>query len=911
MEDGDWWPPLAAWGAMLLVLTYLGLVRRVTGASRTAFSCRERGRAEEARRLPADGHPCINRPVHRTLLFFPPLDLQWNPRLSGFLLQLFVHLANSAFGQLFLVPLLIRLNNFTVLRYLDIAEDPTFMPVVAEEEKSDNSKSGNVSECLPELLKISSHSAGPSFSFKGIQDYLNCYQIEPTPFSVTMAGRKKSKLSILDCYLFPRSGELTPLQVAKNIIAALQDDEKSSLSIRAIVQWNQQEIIKMAEDSTARYKRKQPLSLLDGIPVCLKEEIKVVPYHHRSGTEYLGLEPESEDATVTIKLRKAGAIIIGASNMHELGIGTTGCNPNRFHGTARNPYNPHHFTGGSSSGSAAAVAAGLCPLALGTDGGGSVRIPASFCGIVGLKGTFGRISAFGCHPLSYSTVSLGPLCVSVADAAIAYAILAGPDPLYPYGLCQPKPSLSEVITSDLKGLKLGIDWNLFKACDAEILDACQKAVEFLKGFGASVVDLSLPEMEEVRVAHVICILSEMRDFLQPDFNNHFQQMYADDTQLYLLFSTNPGEAVAVMGWMRASKLKLNPDKTEVLLVGGSGFGEGDLDLVLNGVALPLRDKVLSLRVLLDPELSLEAQVAAVVRSAFFQLRLVHQLRPYLENDCLATVTNALVTSRLHFCNALYVGLPLKSVRMLQLVQNRAARLLTGTGRYVHMTPVLHQLHWLPIEVWAQFRVLVMTYEALNSLGPGYLKERLRPYMPARPLRSAGEALLREPSVKDIRRNLDTRLNLAIASQFSALDYIKANRQRSRTIAFLQEMFANVNCLLTPGTACCAPKIQGSDLLTGCSDVQTTIRTIRGFLAVSNLNNSSSSSLDPCRYMQLANLTGIPALVVPVGYTVSGLPISLQIMAKWWDEALLFRIGLKLEQLRNITAKPLIYYDILG
>ncbi|XP_044308321.1 fatty acid amide hydrolase-like [Varanus komodoensis] len=615
MEDGDWWPPLAAWGAMLLVLTYLGLVRRVTGASRTAFSCRERGRAEEARRLPADG---------------------WNPRLSGFLLQLFVHLANSAFGQLFLVPLLIRLNNFTVLRYLDIAEDPTFMPVVAEEEKSDNSKSGNVSECLPELLKISSHSAGPSFSFKGIQDYLNCYQ----------------------------SGELTPLQVAKNIIAALQDDEKSSLSIRAIVQWNQQEIIKMAEDSTARYKRKQPLSLLDGIPVCLKEEIKVVPYHHRSGTEYLGLEPESEDATVTIKLRKAGAIIIGASNMHELGIGTTGCNPNRFHGTARNPYNPHHFTGGSSSGSAAAVAAGLCPLALGTDGGGSVRIPASFCGIVGLKGTFGRISAFGCHPLSYSTVSLGPLCVSVADAAIAYAILAGPDPLYPYGLCQPKPSLSEVITSDLKGLKLGIDWNLFKACDAEILDACQKAVEFLKGFGASVVDLSLPEMEEVRVAHVICILSEMRDFLQPDFNNHFQQM-----------------------------------------------------------------------------------------------------------------------------------------------------------------------------------------------------------------------------------NLDTRLNLAIASQFSALDYIKANRQRSRTIAFLQEMFANVNCLLTPGTACCAPKIQGSDLLTGCSDVQTTIRTIR--------------------YMQLANLTGIPALVVPVGYTVSGLPISLQIMAKWWDEALLFRIGLKLEQLRNITAKPLIYYDILG
>ncbi|KAF7239262.1 WD repeat-containing protein 90 [Varanus komodoensis] len=230
--------------------------------------------------------------------------------------------------------------------------------------------------------------------------------------------------------------------------------------------------------------------------------------------------------------------------------------------------------------------------------------------------------------------------------------------------------------------------------------------------------------------------------------------YADDTQPCLSFSTNPGEAVAVlnrclaevMGWMRANELKLNPDKTEVLVVGGSDFGEGDLDLVLNGVALPLR-----LGVLLDPELSLKAQVTAVARSAFFQLRLIYELRPYLENDCLATVTHALVTSRLDFCNTLYMGLPLKTVQILQLVQNRTARLLTGTGHYVHMTPVLRQLHWLPIEVRAQFKVLVMTYKALNGLGPGYLKERLRPYVPVCPLRSVGEALLREPSVKEIRR----------------------------------------------------------------------------------------------------------------------------------------------------------------
>ncbi|KAH0628673.1 hypothetical protein JD844_010085 [Phrynosoma platyrhinos] len=306
-----------AWGAAALLLAfYLGLVRRVTGALGTAFQLREpAGRRQGAGKRPPPPPP--------------PTDA-WSPRLSGFSLRLSVHLANTAFGQLFLVPLLMRINNFTILRYLDIGEDPTFMPVVAAEEKCDHSKSSNVSDILHKLID------------------------------------------------------------KRQVVT---DVKKGDMG--------------MAESSTARYRGKEPLSLLDGIPVCLKEEIKVAPYYHRSGTAYLGTKPETEDATVTRKLREAGAIIIGVSNMHELGIGTTGCNPNRYHGTARNPYNPQHFTGGSSSGSAAAVASGLCPLALGTDGGGSVRIPASFCGIVGLKGTFGRISAYGSHPLSYSTVSLG------------------------------------------------------------------------------------------------------------------------------------------------------------------------------------------------------------------------------------------------------------------------------------------------------------------------------------------------------------------------------------------------------------------------------------------------------------------------------------------------------------------------
>ncbi|KAJ6658303.1 hypothetical protein lerEdw1_020575 [Lerista edwardsae] len=360
MEDAKSWAVLALLGgAAPLLSLYLLFVRRASGNSRSIFRYRKPGLGEVSGEPPADE------------------------------LRVFLR----------------RLYNVTVLRSLHIVEDPTFIPEVAEEGKPDASPPGNDNEILRRLVetgqvdirKILAAAAASEEQiarsswlckltfcspYLQFQEHLRLFELLPV---------RKLKCSVklfmfLGSSSLSLSGEVTPLQVAKNIIAALEDMEKHSPPLRAIVQWDRKEIIKMAEASTTRYKSKQPLSLLDGIPVCLKEEIKVVPYHHRVGTQYLGTKPEAEDATVTRKLREAGAMIIGVSNMHELGIGTTGCNPSRHHGTARNPYNPQHFTGGSSSGSAAAVAAGLCPVAIGTDGGGSVRIPASFCGIVGLKG---------------------------------------------------------------------------------------------------------------------------------------------------------------------------------------------------------------------------------------------------------------------------------------------------------------------------------------------------------------------------------------------------------------------------------------------------------------------------------------------------------------------------------------------
>ncbi|XP_053169630.1 uncharacterized protein LOC128353010 [Hemicordylus capensis] len=234
------------------------------------------------------------------------------------------------------------------------------------------------------------------------------------------------------------------------------------------------------------------------------------------------------------------------------------------------------------------------------------------------------------------------------------------------------------------------------------------------------------------------------------------QQYADHTQLYLSLSPDPREAVdvlnrgleAVMGWMWANKLKLNPDKMEVILVSRRANRDKDILPVLDGVALPLKEQVRSLGVLLDPALLLEAQVEAVARGAFAQFRLVRQLRPFLKKADLATVTHALVTSRLNYCNTLYVGLPLKNNQKLQLVQNAAARVLSRAARWEHITPILKELHWLPVCFRVQFKVLVLTFKALNGLGPGYLRDRLLPRVAAHLTRSSEGALLWVPTMRE-------------------------------------------------------------------------------------------------------------------------------------------------------------------
>uniref|UniRef100_A0A670J1P8 Reverse transcriptase domain-containing protein n=1 Tax=Podarcis muralis TaxID=64176 RepID=A0A670J1P8_PODMU len=234
--------------------------------------------------------------------------------------------------------------------------------------------------------------------------------------------------------------------------------------------------------------------------------------------------------------------------------------------------------------------------------------------------------------------------------------------------------------------------------------------------------------------------------------------YADDTQLYLLMDGHPDSAPdtltrcleAVAGWLHGSRLKLNPSKTEVLWLGrGDRRLRGQLPS-LAGVQLVPASSVKSLGVIFDTSLSMEAQITAITKAAFFHLRQAKQLAPYLSRPDLATVIHATVTSRLDYCNSLYMGLPLRLTQKLQRVQNAAARLLMGSSLRDHIHPVLYQLHWLPVEYRIRFKVLVLTFKALYGLGPSYLRGRLSWYVPQRNLRSANKNILKIPGHREVR-----------------------------------------------------------------------------------------------------------------------------------------------------------------
>lgn len=409
------------------------------------------------------------------------------PYLSGGLLRLFASLVEGPLGGL-LIPSLMQSAGIDWLRRQVIDEAPTHQPIYFT---GSFAKEG--SAVLEKEWPKSSAMDVRGFHFTTVFDYAKAY----------------------------RDGTTTPEEVAAKVLDAIEASNKSNPPLRAVIFWDRDDVMKQARESTQRIKAGKPLSIFDGVLVAVKDEIDMMPYRTTVGTSFLGKVPAKEDATVVKRMRAAGALLAGKTNMHEIGINVTGLNPH--HGTTRNPYNTDHFTGGSSSGAGTAVAAGLVPVSIGADGGGSIRIPASFCGVFGLKATYGRVSEYGAAPLCWSVAHVGPLTGTASDLALAYAIMSGPDPRDPNSLHQPLPTLEGWDRLNLRGLKLGVYRPWFTHADPEVVASCQIMLDRFKDMGAEIREVVIPDLELNRVAHTVTIVSEMVQAMSYTYADHHRE----------------------------------------------------------------------------------------------------------------------------------------------------------------------------------------------------------------------------------------------------------------------------------------------------------------------------------------------------------------------------------------------------
>jgi aspartyl-tRNA(Asn)/glutamyl-tRNA(Gln) amidotransferase subunit A len=246
---------------------------------------------------------------------------------------------------------------------------------------------------------------------------------------------------------------------------------------------------------------------LAGVPVALKDNLCTRGLRTTASSRVLKTFVPPYDATVVARLEDAGAVIVGKTNCDEFAMGSS--NENSAFGPVRNPWALDRTPGGSSGGSAAAVAARLTPLALGSDTGGSIRQPAALCGIVGVKPTYGRVSRYGLIAFASSLDQVGPLTRTVRDAALALTVIAGPDPLDATCAREPVPDIVAALTGDIRDVRIGVPWRLLDTgVDGEVSRAFTAALDRLAARGATLVDVELPHAQYATAVYYLVATAE-------------------------------------------------------------------------------------------------------------------------------------------------------------------------------------------------------------------------------------------------------------------------------------------------------------------------------------------------------------------------------------------------------------------
>ena len=308
-------------------------------------------------------------------------------------------------------------------------------------------------------------------------------ELDPTTLTIAgvaprIAAREVSPVELIACYL-ERIKRLNPVLNAYSTI--MEDDALAAA--------------REAEQEIGRGNYRGPLH---GIPVSIKDNLAVKGYPTTAGSKILADWKPDFDATVVARLREAGAIVLGKNNMHEWAGGGTTMNP--YFGTTYNPWDTTRVPGGSSGGSAAAVAADLCLASIGTDNAGSVRNPAAWCGTVGLKATYGRVSRFGgvAGTGGFSSDHFGPFTKTVEDCALVLGAIAGEDPNDPLSSPEPVPDYREGLGKAVDGMKVGVVDSYFDELMVdEVAKAFRDALAALESLGMQVKEVTIPHMDMV------------------------------------------------------------------------------------------------------------------------------------------------------------------------------------------------------------------------------------------------------------------------------------------------------------------------------------------------------------------------------------------------------------------------------
>ncbi|MEE8200693.1 MAG: Asp-tRNA(Asn)/Glu-tRNA(Gln) amidotransferase subunit GatA [Candidatus Acidoferrales bacterium] len=301
-----------------------------------------------------------------------------------------------------------------------------------------------------------------------------------------------------------REGAVSARQVAEEQLARIEERDNR---IRAYLAVSPERALAQADAIDRRVQAKQPLPPLAGVPMAVKDVIVCRGITSTAGSRILENYRPPYDATAVARLEQAGAVILGKTNCDEFAMGSSTENSAYF--PTRNPHDPERVPGGSSGGSAAAVADGLAVAALGSDTGGSIRQPASFCGVVGLMGSYGRVSRYGLIAFASSLDHIGPFARTVRDAAAVLQVIAGRDPLDSTSADVPVPDYLAELDRPVKGLRVGVPQEYFGAgLDSEVRAQVEKGIERFRELGCEVREVSLPHTDYAIACYYLIATAE-------------------------------------------------------------------------------------------------------------------------------------------------------------------------------------------------------------------------------------------------------------------------------------------------------------------------------------------------------------------------------------------------------------------